>query len=214
MPKSQCVNIFTFWRARKTTGLVTKLILQRLYILCLHKNNKRSCCWCRQLHETDMYCLAKLFLLTEATNKNSAAAIMPANETRPAKQPILQPHFPIWRIALFSQLRQQMKMNETLLLRFHAAAALSTCIFFQLSFPGHFDFHPWSLYSDERPLSDGWPTHTAACLHAHLSLLFWIPPKPLARACSIVPICLLLTSPLMSYLSCGCHQHQQLLSAY
>lgn len=142
---------------------------QRLYILY------RSCCWCRQLHETDMYCLAKLFLLTEATNKNSAAAIMPANETRPAKQPILQPHFPIWRIALFSLLRQQMKMNETLLLWFHAAAALSTCIFFQLSFPGHFDFHPWSLYCDERPLSDGWPTHTAACLHAQIERLSFPP---------------------------------------
>lgn len=139
MPKSECVNIFSFWRARTTSGLVTKLILQRLYILCLHKNNKRSCRWCRQLHETGMYCLAKLFLLTEATNKNSAAAIMPANETRPAKQPILQPHFPIWRIALFSRLRQQMKMNETLLSRFHAAAALSACIF-PAFLPGPFWF--------------------------------------------------------------------------
>lgn len=133
MPKSECMNILTFWIASKTSGLVTKLILQRLYILFLHKNNKKSCSWCRQLHRTDMHCLAKLFLLTEATNKNSAAAIMPANEMRPAKQPILQLHFPIWRIALFSLLRQQLKMNETLLLRFHTAAALGTCIF--SSFP-------------------------------------------------------------------------------
>lgn len=138
---------------------------------------------------------------------------------RLAKQHTLQPHFPNWRIALFSLLRQLMKMNETLLLRFHTEAALSACIFFQLSFQGHFVAHPWCLNYDERPLSDGWPArhqHTwrpvyMLRLNACLSLLFWIPPQTVSQSllyCSHLSATHITAEETeMSYLSCVCHQH-------
>lgn len=143
---------------------------------------------------------------------------------RPAKQHILQPHFPIWRIALFSLLRQLMKTNETLLLRFHTSATLSVCIFFQLSFQGHFVAHPWCLNSDERPLSDGWPArhqHTwrpvyTLRLNACLCLLFWIPPQTVSQSllyCSHLSATHITTEEMeMLYLSYGCHQHVYCLS--
>jgi len=158
MPQSEWIFSHSEEQARSLDWLQNSFSRDYIFYACT-RNNKRSGCWCRQLHETDMYCLAKLFLLTEATNKNSAAAIMPANEMRPAKQPILQPHFPIWRIALFSRLRQQTNERPSgwgFTRPLHWARAY----FFQLSFQGHFDFHPWSLHCNERPLSDGWPTHT------------------------------------------------------